>query len=150
MSNDNAKPAACQVDFYVLTTAATDPGKVACTLALTMLERNQRVFIVTESETAAGRLDELMWQYPEGRFLPHACAGSTGAGKAMVNIGTLSVLKPVDVVINLCPETIPQPERFRRILEIVPYADEGRIASRVKFRAYREDGLTPRTQEITK
>lgn len=150
MSSDNTDTGECQVDFYVLTDAATDAIKVSCTLALTMLERNQRIFITAADDSAARQIDELMWQHPEGRFLPHALADSTDAGKALVNIGTLSALKPVDVVINLCPEVIPQPERFKRILEIVPFADADRKASRVKFRAYREHGLTPRTQEINK
>jgi len=150
VSSDSTDAGACQVDFYVLHEPSTDPNKMACTLALTMLERNLRVFITTAGESTSRQLDELMWQHPEGRFLPHALADSTEAVKAMVNIGTLSALNPVDVVINLCPEAIPQPERFSRILEIVPYADEDRKVSRVKFRAYREDGLTPRTQEINK
>ncbi len=149
MSSDSTKSATCQVDFYVLKESIADPNRVACSLALTMLERNQRVFVITGTETTSQQLDELMWQHPDGRFLPHALADSVDAGKAMVNIGTLSTLKPVDVVINLCPEAIPQPERFSRILEIVPYADEDRKASRVKFRAYLDNGLTPRTQETS-
>jgi len=115
-----------------------------------MWERNQQVFVATESETTCKELDELMWRHPEGRFLPHAPAEGADAGKAMVMIGALSALNKADVVINLCPEVIPQQERFTRILEIVPFADEDRITSREKFRAYRELGLTPRMQEISK
>ena len=81
-----------------------------------------------------------MWQYPEGRFVPHARAGDPDAGKAPVNIGTLAGLNPADVVINLCPEAVPQPERFSRLLEIVPYADNEREASRVKYKTYRNHG----------
>ena len=150
MSSDAKTSGACQVDFYVLKQPSADVNRVTCDLALTMWERNQRVFIVTETESAGKRLDELMWQYPEGRFLPHALTGSTDAGKTMVNIGTLSVLNPADVVINLCPEVIPKPDRFSRILEVVPCADEERMTSRVKYRAYMELGLKPRTQEINK
>ena len=148
MTSDTTPSGTCQADFYVLQQPSADVSRVTCDLALTMWERNQQVFIVTQTETAGKQLDELMWRYPEGRFLPHALTGGTEAGKAMVNIGTLSALNPVDVVINLCPEVIPQPERFKRILEIVPFADEDRIASREKFRAYRELGLTPRMQKI--
>jgi DNA polymerase-3 subunit chi len=89
-----------------------------------------------------------MWQYPEGRFLPHSVAGGEDSGKAPVQIGTLSDLNPTDVVINLCLEAVPQPERFRRLLEIVPYADSERQASRVKYRTYRNLGITPQTHEI--
>jgi DNA polymerase IIIc chi subunit len=91
-----------------------------------------------------------MWQYPQGRFLPHAYAGGAGASKAPVNIGTLANLKPTDVVINLCQEAVPEPERFNRVLEIVPFADEERVASRVKYKNYHKLGLKPRTHEINK
>jgi len=148
VSSDITTPEPCQIDFYVLKQPSAKASMAACDLALTMWERNQRVFVASKSEKACRQLDELMWQYPEGRFLPHALADQADAGKAMVVIGALSALNTADVVINLCPEAIPQPERFSRILEIVPPADEERMTSRVKYRAYQELGLVPRTQEI--
>jgi len=64
------------------------------------------------------------------------------------NIGTLAGLNPADVVINLCPVAVPQPERFTRVLEIVPAADDEKEASRLKYRVYRNLGINPRTHEI--
>lgn len=114
------------------------------------LERKQKIFIITPSEASSEQLDELMWQYPKGRFIPHTRVEDQDAAMAPVNIGGLSGLNPADVVINLCPEAIPQPERFSRVLEIVPYADDEREASRVKYRIYRNLGLDPQTHEINK
>ena len=111
-------------------------------------ERQQTVFIIAASEASASELDELMWSEPEERFLPHALAGSEASQKAPVKIGTLSSLNPADVVINLGPEAVPQPARFSRVLEIVPYATDEREASRVKYKTYRDQGITPRTQEF--
>ena len=65
--------------------------------------------------------------------------------QAPVNIGTLSSLNPTDVVINLCTEAVPQPERFSRVLEIVPFAENDRQASRVKYKNYVNQGLKPQT-----
>ena len=113
-------------------------------------ERKQEIFIITPSDASSEQLDALMWQYPEGRFVPHARVQDQDAIKAPVKIGNLSDLNPADVVINLCPEAIPQPERFRRVLEVVPFADEEKEASRVKFRIYRNLGLHPQTHEISK
>ena len=114
------------------------------------LERKQKIFIITASDSSCEQLDELMWQYPEGRFIPHAKTGDEGSGKAPVNIGNLIDLKPADVVINLCTEAVPEPERFNRVLEIVPCADNEKEASRVKYRTYRNLGLNPQTHEINK
>ena len=91
-----------------------------------------------------------MWEHPQGRFLPHTKAEDPEAAKAPVNIGLISSLKPTDVVINLCNEAVPQPERFARVLEIVPHASDKRVASREKFKNYRNLGLSPRTHEINK
>ena len=59
-------------------------------------------------------------------------------------------LKDADVVINLCIQPIPEPQRFNRLLEIVPQKPEDRQASRQKFRAYRQLGIEPATHNIGK
>jgi DNA polymerase-3 subunit chi len=141
-------PESCQVDFYLLGESSPGAAKLACRLALMALERNQKIFIIAASETSGDELDELMWQYPKGRFIPHARSGAEDSARAPVNIGTLTGLNPADVVINLCSEAVPQPERFARVLEIVPAADNEKEASRVKYRIYRNLGLNPRTHEI--
>jgi DNA polymerase-3 subunit chi len=150
LSFDATHSEPCQVDFYLLGTTSPGAAKLACRLALMALERNQKIFIITATEAEGERLDDLMWQYPPERFVPHARVGEPGSDKAPVNIGTLSGLNPADVVINLCPRAVPEPERFSRVLEIVPAADNEKEASRVKYRIYRNLGLDPQTHEINK
>jgi DNA polymerase-3 subunit chi len=150
LSSENTSPETCQVDFYLLGESSPEADNLACRLALMAWERKQKIFIITATETSGQQLDELMWKFPEGRFLPHSMADGQETGKTPVNIGTLRSLNPADVVINLCPEAVPQPERFSRILEIVPYADDEREASRLKYKAYRDLGLKPQTHEIKK
>ena len=55
-----------------------------------------------------------------------------------------------DVIINLENRAVPEPGRFRRLLELVPAGDAERKASRLKFRAYREIGLQPVSHEMGK
>ena len=150
MPDETTRSEPCQVDFYLLGEAAPEAGKLACRLALMAWERKQEIFIIAATEAAVEQLDSLMWQYPEGRFLPHAKAGDKDSGKVPVHIGMLSDLNPTDVVINLCPEAVPEPERFSRLLEIVPFANNERQASRVKYRTYLNLGLKPQTHEIKK
>jgi DNA polymerase-3 subunit chi len=148
LSGEITNSETCQVDFYLLGDSSADAAKLACRLALMAWERKQKIFIITSTHDGGKKLQELMWQYPEGRFLPHAQARDQDAGKAPVNIGMLSSLNPTDVVINLCPEAVPQPERFSRLLEIVPFAETERQASRVKYKTYLNLGLKPRTHNI--
>ena len=140
----------CEVDFYLLGDASLQTGDLACQLAMMVWEQRQRVYIITATDSASRKLDEQMWQYPLGRFLPHTMPDDPNAGKAPITIGMLSGLNPTDVVINLCSEAVPQPERFKRVLEIVPFADGARQASRQKYKTYRNLGLEPQTHEINK
>jgi len=138
----------CQVDFYLLKEAALGAAQFACRLALMAWQQNQKVLVTCASAADMQKLDELMWQQPPGRFLPHCTCIDENAAKTAVNIGGFSDLHPTDVVINLCPDPVPDPARFKRLLEIVPYDASDREASRTKYKTYREQGLKPQTNEI--
>jgi len=150
VSQQTANDEACQVDFYLLGDTSLEAGRLACRLAMMAWERQQKIFIVAATDKLAGQMDELLWRYPEGRFLPHAGPGDPDPGASPVTVVTVTGLNPADVVINLCPEAVPEPERFSRVLEIVPFADDERQASRMKYKTYRDLGITPRTHEINK
>lgn len=150
MNHETTHPDPCQVDFYLLGDTSMPAENFACRLAMMAWERRQEVFICVDSNAAINQLDELMWHNPQGRFLPHAGMDDPNSVKAPLKICTFSGLKPADVVINLCPEAIPQPARFGRVLEIVPFLDDERKASRVKYKTYCNQGLKPRTHEINK
>ena len=138
----------CQVDFYVLQDDSQSAEILSCRLAMMAWEQGHRTVVITENETESQRLDELMWSHPPGRFLPHARLADKGS--APVLIGTMKQLagSPAEVVINLTSRSIPEPKRFRRLLEPVPAVEEQRKASREKFIAYRKLGLNPASHEI--
>ena len=138
---------ACQVDFYVLARPTQSPGQFVCRLAMMAWEQGHRILVRTENQEEASRLDELMWDYPPGRFLPH---GLGGREAAPVAITTRDEAIPEDrnLVINLCTQPVPEPEHLARLCEIVPAEPSQRTASREKFRAYRARGLAPETHDI--
>jgi DNA polymerase-3 subunit chi len=140
----------CQVDFYVLDEGALSAEQLACRLALMAWEQGHRIAVLTETTDLASKLDELMWNYPAGRFLPHSA--EPGDTRAPVIIGNSDMPIPGDseVVINLTSTAIAEPDRFKRLLEIVPGSSSQRTASRHKFRSYREQGLDPASHPIGK
>jgi DNA polymerase III subunit chi len=140
----------CQVDFYVLQDEAQSADLLACRLALMAWEQGNRSMILTCSDAECRRLDELMWEHPQGRFLPHAL--KQAGGIAPVMIGTLAELdgQVSDVLINMTATVVPEPGRFQRLLELVPANDAQRKASRDKFREYRACGLEPVTHQINR
>ena len=138
----------CQVDFYVLARPTQSPGQFVCRLAMMAWEQGHRVLVRTDSEEEAGRIDEMMWDYPPGRFLPHETG--TGNPDTPVSIATRDAGIPEhrDLVINLCTEPVPEPGRLHRLCEIVPAEQAQRTASRIKFRTYRDQGLSPESHTI--
>lgn len=140
----------CQVDFYVLARPELDARKLACKLALMAWEHGHRTQVVADDMAAVRALDELLWSTPQGRFVPHGVAGTAEGEAAPIRIGTLDALRDGDLVINLGSTPLPEPERFNRLLEIVPNASGQREASRRKFATYRQHGLEPQTHDIAK
>ena len=140
----------CRVDFYVLQDASQSPELIACQLAVKAWEQGNRTLVVVIDESATIRMDSLLWEQPQGRFLPHARMGM--GQDAPILIGTSDHLASanVEVLINLTPQAVDHPQRFERLLELVP-ADAGlKQASREKFRAYKSLGLEPVTHALNR
>ena len=137
----------CQVDFYVLGKEQS-AEHFACRLAMMAWEHGHRLAVLTERAAERRRLDGPMWQHPAGRFLPHCADFLTE--DAPVRIGAVDAEIPADceALINLSSKAIPRPDRFKRLLEIVPASESERTASRQTFRSYREQGLRPASHTI--
>ncbi len=142
--------ATCQVDFYVLGDSAMTADQLACRLAMMAWEQGHKIAVLTETADLANKLDQLMWDYPAGRFLPHSA--EPGDTRSPVIIGKSDMPLPAgsEVIINLAPTAISEPDRFKRLLEIVPGSPAQRTASRNKFRSYRDQGLNPVSHAIGK
>lgn len=138
----------CQVDFYVVEDERKSVEQLACQLAMMAWEQGMRSLLLLHDNAQAEQLDSLMWSAPNERFLPHQLSGQ--ADQAPVTIGTTADLDQslAEVIINLTTGLVPAPQRFRRLLELVPARDAERKASREKFRAYREMGLQPRSHTM--
>jgi len=138
----------CQIDFYVLQDDSLSSEQLACRLALMAWEQGHRTMVLAENHAQAQQLDTLMWEYPTGRFLPHA--QKPEALSAPVVIGTIAELTDDagEVIINLTGTAVPEPYRFSRLLELVPADTTRRSESRDKFRAYRALGLEPLSHSI--
>ena len=138
----------CKVDFYVLARPTQSAGEVVCRLAMKAWEQGFRVQIRAGSETEAQALDELMWDYPPGRFLPHEAAPAGEDVPVSITTPESGIPAHRDLVINLCTDPVPEPQRYRRLCEIVPAEAAQRTASREKYRVYRDLGLNPEKHDL--
>src|SRR5690625_513379 len=140
-----------KVDFYVLTCAKVQPREqFACRLTEKAYQLGHQIYLHVEDQRQAQAMDDLLWTFRQGSFVPHDLISIEGAIKAPVLIGYGD--KPdtkMDVLINLCldvPQFFPQ---FRRIVEIVDQDKGQRHAGRERYRHYRDQGCLLETHKIT-
>ncbi len=107
------------------------------------------MLIHTPDPHAAAHLDELLWQYPDGAFVPHGVAGSDAADVAPIGIGQgTDVPEHHDVLINLGDAVPLFFGRFERLAEIVVQEAGARAAGRERYRFYRDRGYPLHHHEI--
>lgn len=138
-----------RVDFYVHEASGEQSRWLfACRLTEKAYKLDNRVHILAADPQAANRLDELLWTFRDGSFLPHGLA--TDAEPAPVTIGCEA--KPpadgYDLLINLTDTMPADVDAFPRIAEIVTSDDEQRRHSRVRFAGYRDKGHELETHKL--
>lgn len=141
---------ALRVDFYVMEEAAPAARlKVACRLAEKAYLASQRTLIWHTDRAELAALDELLWTFADGSFVPHEWLTSNAPAEAPVLLSAGPVpAEAFDFVINLAADPPPFLHLSRRIAEIID-GDEGRRrAGRVRFKAYRELGIAPITHPL--
>ncbi len=142
-----------QVDFYVLGGASDDARlRVACRIAEKAMQAQQDVFIRSCSGQEARRLDELLWTFAEGSFVPHRIVGGSETEPllepVLIGIEAAPPDRRPDVLINLTGEVPDYVARYARVAEIVDADPERRRQGRERYRYYREQGYTLATHEV--
>jgi DNA polymerase-3 subunit chi len=140
-----------KVDFYVL------PGsgeiarqQFACRLAEKAYRLDNSVHIHVADRDSLQKIDDLMWTFRDGSFVPHEIIGTTPATPtAPVTIGCDESLRDnCDLLINL-GESIPaSAASFPRVAEVVTSDEDSKTLSRQRFVDYREQGHTLDTHKL--
>jgi len=140
-----------KVDFYILEQPHSEArARFACRLAEKAWQQGNRVYIHTDSAEQSQRLDELLWTFRAGSFVPHALDEATDADATPIHIGHGSEPHHHDqVLINLAPEVPLFFSRFERVAEVVGHEEECRAQGRERFRFYRDRGYPLENHTIT-
>lgn len=140
-----------KVDFYVLPAKGElARQQFACKLAEKAYRLCNSVHIRVTDQESEQLIDDLLWTFRDGSFVPHeiAKAGNAEPG-APVTIGYASpAFEGPDLLINL-GETIPDnAAAFPRVAEVVTSDEESLNQSRQRFVDYREQGHTLDTHKL--
>jgi DNA polymerase-3 subunit chi len=139
-----------QVDFYILDDPAADARqRFACRLAEKAWQQGNRVYIHTGDPALSSHMDDLLWTFRQGSFVPHGLDEDAEADEAGVHIGHGEEPRHHDeVLINLGSEIPLFFSRFRRVAEVVDADEENRRAGRERFRFYRDRGYPLESHSI--
>jgi len=138
------------IDFYILTIETLHAReKMACRLAEKVYKLGRSVYIHTNSAAESQALDQLLWTFRAGSFVPHTLADEgkdTSAEPVVIGHEDTKPGQNSDVLINL-GDTVPIFfSRFNRVSEIV--TEQDKLTGRERFRFYRDRGYPLKSHNI--
>ena len=141
-----------RVEFYVLSEDAPDARlRWACRLAEQAAEEGSHVYLQTAGHAEAQRLDDLLWTYKDGSFLPHEifAGGPASHPRVMVLLGDAAPPPSHrQLVVNLTDAIPAELEQYERVAEIVDVDPERKRIARERYKQYRERGCTLESHNV--
>ncbi len=139
-----------RVDFYILNDNAADARqRFVCRLAEKAWQQGNKVYIHTGDPALSTRIDEMLWTFSQGSFVPHGMDNDPAADEADIHIGHGEEPRHHDeVLINLSSEVPLFFSRFKRVAEIIDGDENQRQQGRERFRFYRERGYPLESHNI--
>ena len=140
-----------RIDFYILEPTSNEAClSLACRLAAKAVEQDLQVLINTANEADGQRLDELLWTFSQGSFLPHRrLDDATDEGEpVLIGCDQEPATGRWQLLINLARDVPEFFSRFERVAELVGGESENKAAGRERFRYYRDRGYELHTHKI--
>jgi DNA polymerase III subunit chi len=136
-----------KVDFYILAKSSSE--QLTCRLAEKAYGLGKTVYIHTETPQQAQHIDELLWTFREGSFVPHEQYQAGSACESPIQIGShKSPETDAEVLINLAAEVPLFFSRFLRVAELIGPQETAKKQGRERFRFYRDRGYSLDTHKI--
>ena len=141
-----------KIDFYVLSGEGRQAREaMACRLIDKIYQLDHQVFVVTESQQDAQRIDDMLWTFRPGSFIPHCIDGTNQAAHPPIIIGFIDKAPEMgDVLLNLTHEVPLFFSQFDRVAELVTADENSRALSRNRFKFYKDRGYELTTHEMAK
>ena len=149
-----------QVDFYILGADSNDSRlRFACRIVDKATQRRQHVFVNSADEADARKLDELLWTFSQGSFIPHLVVRAPlpaapiepvliGIHAGQADDETPPLGENWELMINLAPEVPGWFSRYARVAEVVDSDPTRRAQGRERYRFYRDRGYELKTHNV--
>ena len=150
-----------RVDFYILGADSHDSRlRFACRITEKAIQHSHHVFLNTANEADARKLDELLWTFSQGSFIPHLIVTERLTAPAvepvLIGIDTPDVEDDEpgalgenwDLMINLAPRVPTFFSRYARVAEVIDSDPARKQEGRERYRFYRDRGYELNTHNI--
>ncbi|MEE9345317.1 MAG: DNA polymerase III subunit chi [Methylococcales bacterium] len=143
-----------ETSFYILNTSQSrERYIVACRVAEKAYKLGQRVFILTSSTEETRTLDNLLWSFRQGSFVPHTVIDenrqpSTEALSNTVIISSSVLASNATVLINLSVDIPDNIDTFERIVEIIDQNAQIKQTGRQRYKAYQSKNIQLNTHNL--
>ena len=141
-----------EVSFYILSSALIeDKYLFACKLIEKAYRNGQFCYILTDNNEQSQLLDDLLWTFRAGSFIPHEIYnGLTPNSDNVVLIGTVKAPEQSQsLLFNLSSKYHEDISKTKRILEILDNSEVTKAAGRNRYRQYQQAGLNVTTHNIS-
>lgn len=139
-----------QVDFYLLNSSGKQARQTfACRLAEKVYRMGMTAYVGMENQGDCVLMDDLLWSYSQGSFIPHCLETQDDLKKHAVIIGQKAT-SPISrqVYINLRSETPDTQQSLDRVAEIIDEDDQNKKLARIRYRQYQDAGFEIKTHKI--
>ena len=146
-----------QIDFYIITgDSDVSRLRLACRITEKAVNHGQQVYLNSATEADARKLDELLWTFSQGSFIPHRVVSETleDTPDEPVLIGfqggadSEGASENWDFMINLATEVPEHFSRYVRVAEVVDANPQRREEGRERYRFYRDRGYELKTHKV--
>lgn len=140
-----------RIDFYIIDDTHPEARQqLACRLAEKAFGLQHAIYIHTRDQQQASQLDQLLWTFRDGSFIPHCLYHDSQAEQAAIVIGHDTEPQHHDqVLINLADEVPLFFSRFERVAEVIAGDETTRQRGRERFKFYRDRGYELQTHNLT-
>lgn len=140
-----------EVSFYILN-SNSEQQRLAftCKLVEKIYRTGRNVYILTQSEIQSRQLDDLLWTFRAGSFVPHQVfSGTPPSAGTPVLIGALTAPPEwQNTLINLSDRVPDELQKFDRIVEILDNNESIKQAGRNRYRDYQRQHCNTNTHKI--
>ncbi len=140
-----------EVSFYILSSALLQERYLfACKLIEKAYRNGQFCYILTDSDEQSQLLDDLLWTFRAGSFIPHEIyTGQAPSSDKVILIGSVKAPEHSQgLLFNLSSKYPEDISNTKRILEILDNCEVTKAAARNRYRQYQQAGMSVTTHNM--